>query len=209
MPTCKKRCLGRYALALIAVCGLAVASGDEEAVRLALDKTIDDAVSVLSDPELKTDEMKSARRQRVRDVLLGATDMRRVGMLTLGPHRTRFSAGQLDAFSDLFTRLVLVTCFRHMDKYRDEDINVLSIELLSKNKAHATGMICYAGKEIPTCISLFKNEQGVWKVYDVNVKGIGFVQNYRAQFHELLSKHGPGDFIAHLTERVNRNQAYL
>ena len=46
-----------------------------------------------------------------------------------------------------------------------------------------------------------KDRDGTWKVYDVNVKGISLVMNYRSSFAEQIQREGLDGLIAQLEQR--------
>ncbi len=177
-----------------------------QAVRDLMETTIDKVTGILDDPELEGDTHREKRRAKLRSTLLAVTDARRVSLLTLGRQRTKFSEAQIDEFSDAFSQLVFVTYIANLEKYTDEKIRILSVELLPKSKARASTSVVLSDKEVPADFSFFKDERGKWKVYDVKVEGVSMVSNYRAQFTELLLKLTPAELIAHLKRKVKENE---
>lgn len=62
------------------------------------------------------------------------------------------------------------------------------------------------GPKIPVSFSLFRNTEGEWMMYDVNVDGISLVTNYRSSFAAEIKRDGLDALLDRLTER---NQSLL
>lgn len=179
---------------------------DPQDVRKVMQATIDKVIAILRNPELKGDAKREERRAQERATLLAATDARRVSLLVLGRQRSKFSEAQLREFTDVFAQLVFMTYVSSLEKYTDQKVEIVSIEMQPDAKAYATTKIVWKDKETPADFSLFKDEHGEWKCYDVKVEGVSMVSNYRSQFTELLLKQTPDQLIAHLKEKVKENE---
>jgi len=179
---------------------------DTQVVRTLMEETIDKAIGILEDPELKGEAHRDKRRAKLRSTLLAKADARRISLLTLGRQRSKFTESQIDEFSDVFSQLVFQSYITNLERYTDEKVRILSVDILPKSKSYVKTMIVTSDKEIPADFSLFKNEDGKWKVYDVKVEGVSLVSNYRTQFTELLLKQTPDELIQHLKEKVKENE---
>ena len=49
----------------------------------------------------------------------------------------------------------------------------------------------------------FDENKNKWSVYDVWIKGISFVSNYRSQFGELLLKRSPQELLEMMREKIS------
>jgi len=192
--------------AMIAAPLLPVWADEQQDIRKLMETTIEKTISILSDPELKGDVKREERRSQIRTTLLGVTDARRVSMLVLGRQRNNFSETQLKEFTDTFAQLVFVTYIQNLEKYTDQKVQILSVEMQSDGKAYAATKVLSKDKEFPADFSLFKDEHGEWKCYDVKVEGVSMISNYRSQFNELLLNKTPDQLIAHLKEKVKENE---
>ena len=76
-------------------------------------------------------------------------------------------------------------------------------EVLSKKKAVVKTVIKRQNQELPVDYKL-RFKKGEWKVYDIDVEGIGLVLNYRRQFNTFLSKEGgtPQGLIKKLKRKI-------
>ena len=196
--------------ALGLLCAMGFAWGDEaKVVRAVIQGTIDETVGTLKDEALSGDEKKEERRDKIRSTLLAVTDARRVSLLTLGRHRSKFKEAEIKEFTDAFAQLVFVTYISQLEKYHDEEVRILSIEMLPKSKAYAAILVVSREKEIPAGFSMFKDQDGSWKIYDVKVEGVSMVSNYRSQFSEILLNRTPAKLIADIKEKVKENEANI
>jgi phospholipid transport system substrate-binding protein len=57
------------------------------------------------------------------------------------------------------------------------------------------------GPKVPVSFSLFRNKEGEWMMYDVNVDGISLVTNYRNSFASEIKRDGLDTLIDRLAER--------
>jgi len=57
------------------------------------------------------------------------------------------------------------------------------------------------GPKVPVSFNLFRNKEGAWMVYDVNVDGISLVSNYRSSFAMEVKRDGIDALIARLADR--------
>lgn len=179
---------------------------DQQEVRKMMETTVEKTISILTNPELKGDAKREERRTQIRNTLLGVTDARRVSMLVLGRQRSNFSEVQLKEFTDTFAQLVFVTYIQNLEKYTDQKVQILSVEMQPNGKAYAATKVLSKDKEFPADFSLFKDEHGEWKCYDVKVEGVSMISNYRSQFNDLLLNKTPDQLIVHLKEKVKENE---
>lgn len=197
----------RKAVLAAMVCLLGNAWADEQqAVRQMMEDTTGKVISILQDAALKGDAKREERRAKMRETLLAVTDARRVSLLTLGRQRNKFSDAQLQEFTEAFSQLVFVTYIANIEKYTDEKVQILSVEMQPESKAYVATKIASSTRETPADFSLFKDEKGAWKVYDVKVEGVSLVSNYRSQFSELLVNKTPEQLIADLKQKVKENE---
>ncbi len=193
-------------VALVALASVWSWADDQADVRKMMQSTIDKTIAILRNPELKGDAKREERRAQLQATLLAATDTKRVSQLVLGRQRSKFSEAQLKEFTEVFAQLVFVTYTAHLEKYTDQKVEILSVELQPDSKAYITTKIVSKDQDTPADFSLFKDDHGEWKCYDVKVEGVSMISNYRSQFGDLLMRETPDEVIAHLKEKVKENE---
>ena len=182
---------------------------DRHDVQSLMQSTIDKTLTILGNPALKSEDKRLERRAQVRAELLGVTDTRRVGQLVLGRQRSQFSEEQIRSFCDTFAQLVFFTYIANLEAYTDQKVRIASVEMQPESRAYVCLKIISDDKETPADFSLFKDEKGAWKCFDIKVEGVSLVSNYRSQFGELLLKETPEQVIADVRQKVKENEQEL
>lgn len=177
-------CLVLMVLAVLLGPVTATAGPATDAVR----KPIDDGISLLRDQTVETESQRREQADRIWDILRQAFDFRLISALALGNNWKRFSPEERESFADVFSQLLGSTYITKIQgEYQDEQVLFVGEELLSEKKAVVKTVIKRQSQEIPVDYKV-RFKDGEWKVYDINVEGIGLVLNYRRQFNTFLSK---------------------
>ena len=81
---------------------VAFAGSATEAVR----KPIDDGISLLRDPTVKTEDQRRAQADQMWEIIRQAFDFRLISALALGKSWKRFSPAERKEFADVFAQLL-------------------------------------------------------------------------------------------------------
>jgi len=172
-----------------------------EAVR----QPINDGIALLRDQTVETEDQRRKQADKIWEILSQAFDLKLISALALGSKNwKRFSPQERAEFTDVFTRLLGNTYITKIQgEYKDEEIVFIGEEVVSKKKAVVKTIIKRQDIEIPVNFKV-RYKKGDWKVYDINVEGIGLVLNYRRQFNTFLSKKEgtPESLIAELKGKL-------
>ena len=87
------------------------------------------------------------------------------------------------------------------EEFKSEKIAYLGEKRKSQTKSRVETKIIRETMEIPVNYSM-RLKDGIWKVYDVNIEGVGLVKNYRIQFDKILLKKPPAELIEQVREKV-------
>jgi phospholipid transport system substrate-binding protein len=133
------------------------------------------------------------------EVLLPNFDTRYSGYLVLGKHWRTASEEQRSRFIDSFYNFLLRSYANGILEFDQDNIKILPArgEVPEKRTVVKTEMRLDDGTEIPVNYSLRETDAG-WKVYDVRIEGVSYVQNYRNQFNAEISTNGLDAVIARL-----------
>lgn len=177
-------CLALMILAVLGSPVTVVAGPATEAVR----QPINDGISLLRDQSVGTNVQRREQADQMWAILRQAFDFRLISALALGKNWKRFSPEERKEFADVFSQLLGNTYISKIQgEYQDEEVLFIGEEVRSKKKAVVKTVIKRKNQEIPVDYKVrFKG--GEWKVYDINVEGIGLVLNYRRQFNTFLAK---------------------
>lgn len=193
-------CLVVMVLSVIGGPATAAAGPATEAVR----KPINDGISLLRDQTVETAAQRREQADQMWDIIRQAFDFRLISALALGKNWKRFSPAQRREFADVFSELLGNTYISKIQgEYKDEQVIFKGEEVLSNKKAVVKTVIKRQNQEIPVDYKV-RFKKGAWKVYDINVEGIGLVLNYRRQFNTFLSKKTgtPEKLIAKLKGKI-------
>ena len=111
---------------------------------------------------------------------------------------------QIDAFAEALTGNLLRRYGKAMLEFDpDVDVKVLSETPLREGKMIrvATQLERIDGPPVPVDY-MVRNVSGAWKVFDVLVEGVSYVQTYRAQFDEQLRS----QTLQQVTEKLRAGQ---
>nr|WP_321398156.1 ABC transporter substrate-binding protein [uncultured Desulfobacter sp.] len=158
----------------------------------ALKVKIDAILDVLKTPELKGDEKKEVRRQKIRDIVLESFDFGRMAQSSLGKYWRGITPEEKQAFTVRFQRLIENTYIAKLETYTNEQVVYLNEQRKTKqNREYAkiqTQIITADGTEIPIAYMMYRQGTEPWLVFDINIEGVSMVNNYRSQFAEFLGQ---------------------
>ncbi len=155
----------------------------------------------------------------VEKILLPHVDMDVMSRYVLGKYWRTATEEQRDRFRQEFKDLLVRFYVSALldDPARLDDLLANSENLIKylpvniddstrKTTVRAEVSMPNGGPKIPVSFSLFRNTDGEWMMYDVNVDGISLVTNYRSSFAAEIKRDGLDALIDRLTER---NQTML
>jgi phospholipid transport system substrate-binding protein len=134
-------------------------------------------------------------------VLLPHFDTRYAGRLVMGNHWKSASSDQRTEFVEAFYDFLLRSYAKGVLQFDQNRIEILPSggELKEKRAVVKTQMRLDDGTIVPVNYSLRRSSTG-WRVYDIRIEGISYVQNYRNQFNAEIRANGVDSVIARLRE---------
>lgn len=147
-------------------------------------------ITLLKNPNLKAATQKQEREAKLKAIITPVFDYDEVARRTLASHWNERSAAERKEFTSLLRAFLekiysdrialydgerLVFTREHIDQ---EFAEVESKIINRKNRENDANLVIYR----------LKRSNGKWKVYDAVVENISIVNNYRSQFHRVISK---------------------
>jgi phospholipid transport system substrate-binding protein len=199
------RALGAPILAACLALGLALAApaaaagpGPEETLK----KHIQEFVSYLQKPEFQKERLSQEQEDKLWAVIREAFDFQGVSRRAVGRGWGSFSAKQKQEFSRVFAQLLGHNYLQKIRKeYQNQKVQYTSAEQISDAKTVVHTEIAREGGNVPVDYSMWQTKKG-WQIYDVKVEGVSLVQNYRAQFRQMLLNHDPAYLIQQVRKKV-------
>jgi len=144
----------------------------------------------------------------VDELLLPLFDTRYAGRLVLGKHWKAATKEQRNQFVDVFYRFLLQSYANGILEFDQGSIKVLPPDEQQNEKRVIvkTETRMDDGSEVPINYSMRKTSKG-WRVYDVRIEGVSYVQNYRNQFNAEIAALGVDAVIERLNAEVEAAEA--
>jgi len=190
-------------LAMVAITWLAAASivVDPRSPEQVIEQTANELAN-----EVETNRAMLAADQQalyalVDQVLLPVFDTAYAGRLVLGRHGRAATPEQKRQFVASFYHFLLRSYAENVLKFRKDHVQVLPSPsdrpADERRVAVRTRMLLDDGSTISVDYSLRLNDVG-WRIFDVRINGISYVQTYRNQFDAEISARGLDAVIARL-----------
>jgi len=166
----------------------------------------DNMLKALKDNEAELDQDPQKIFSLVQEILIPHFDFERMARLALGRSWRDASAEQQERFVEEFRLLLVRTYATAMLEYTNEEIRFMPFrDDIEKGRVNVPMEVIQPnGPSIPMVLSLYKNKQDEWKVYDVKIEGISLVTNYRSSFNRDIRTNGMDALIESLSKRNDK-----
>jgi phospholipid transport system substrate-binding protein len=194
-------------LALTLVLSLAlvrVAAAQEDA-RAYIQATVDDALVVLKNKSLPTEE----KLHRLEDIAYARFDFETMARLVLARNWTKLTPDQQKQFIQEFKRHLSVTYGKNIESYRNEAIEITSDRPEARGDWTVKTKIVRGSEDFQVDYRLRKNASGQWKIIDVVIEHVSLIANFRAQLQDVISSKGPEEMLRLLHEKNVAGQSIL
>ena len=179
----------------IAVPVLAASPMDE------IKQTTNKILSIVTNPAFKSPSKSEEREKLVRQAVDERFDWEEMARRSLAIHWAKRTPEERKQFVHLFADLVERTYLKKVEDYSGEKV---LYEGEIKEDDYATvrvKIVTKRGEDIPVEYRL-KQERDGWFVYDVSIEGVSLVNNYRIQFHSIISQSSYENLVKRLREKV-------
>lgn len=166
----------------------------------------DNMLKALKDNEAELETNPQKIYTLVQDILFPHFDFDRMAKLALGRSWRDASAEQQAKFVEEFRLLLVRTYATAMLEYTNEEIRFLPFrDDVEKGRVSVPMEVVQPnGPSVPMALSLYKNKNDEWKVYDVKIEGISLVTNYRSSFNRDIRTSGMDALIENLAKRNDK-----
>ncbi len=108
-------------------------------------------------------------------------------------------------FAELFKQLLFNTYINRIENYTGSNERVFyDSEKLDGDYAIVKTHLLYQGDNNISIEYRLRRDGGQWRVYDLVVEGISFVDNYRGQFGSILAKESFDSLLIKLRQKVDQ-----
>ncbi|MGA1598087.1 MAG: MlaC/ttg2D family ABC transporter substrate-binding protein [bacterium] len=177
----------------------AVQAAETDSV-LALTKgKVNEVIEVLKQKQLPKEE----RARKIIEIIDDIFDFQLMASLSLGKkHWSPLSKEERKEFSELFVERIKQSYLDKLDLYTDQQVVVEEANQVKNNRIEVLTYLVGGGDRMEMIYKMYKTRDGGWKVYDVDISGVSFVQTYRSQFEGVLQNQS----FAELMDRMRSKE---
>jgi phospholipid transport system substrate-binding protein len=190
-----------FSLVLILGAGKAAqASGITEGLKA----TIDQVISVVSDPQYKND--RTTRRSKMKGLIFPKFNFLEMGKRSLGKKSWRKrTPEERKAFIDVFGKLLENSYANKLENFSDEKINYLD-EIVKGKYAMVKTEVVRKNDSVNIDYKLIEGPRE-WLIYDITVEGVSLIKNYRSQFGKVIHNDSFDTLMDKLNAKVKKLEA--
>jgi phospholipid transport system substrate-binding protein len=161
---------------------------------------IEQVVTILKDPNLKSEAKKKERLERLRQVIFPKFDFTEMAKRSLGANWQRRTPEEQREFARLFTELIENSYIDNLDSYNGEKVTVIGEKQDQGFAQVNTKIVAKNGEEYSVDYRLYQAGND-WKVYDVVIENISIVNNYRSQFTRVIARSSFEDLMRQMKDK--------
>jgi phospholipid transport system substrate-binding protein len=168
--------------------------------------TVDRALLVLKDPQLKPAAKTRERRDQLKQILFARFDFTEMAKRALAANWRRRTPKEQEEFVALFTELLERAYADIIESYSDEKIIYIG-ERLDGSYADVSSKILTSKGEEYSINYRVHLVNGEWRVYDVIAENISVVNNFRSQFNRVIANSSYEELLRRLREKAELGTA--
>jgi len=137
--------------------------------------------------------------------LKGFLDVDQLGQRALGDHYAKLSPAQRKEFLTLLRDLVEANYIKAMRSNSTYEVRYLEEKEQDGDRLVTTELVLTRNgrPEVMSVDYRLRKDGDKWRAFDLVTDGVGLVENYRAQFNQIIAKEG----ISGLLERMRKKKA--
>lgn len=163
-------------------------------------KTVDEVVSIVSNPGFKKSRNESKKHTALQSSISRIFDYGEMAKRSLGVNWKARTKAEQKEFVGLFSTLLENSYAGKIESYNNEKI-VYTGETMNGTHAEVKSRVVTAkGDEFTLDYRLLKKGNR-WMVYDVVIEGVSLVSNYRSQFNKVIVSQGYGELVKKLRSK--------
>ncbi len=172
-------------LMLSLLCTYPAMALEEQDISSFMQTNIDLATTILRDKKLQ----KSEKSEKLFVIFDSIFDYNLMAQLAIGGKQwsSLLPAKQME-FSKLFEMKLKNSYMEKLDLYTDEKIVIKNLEKIKDTRIHLTTHLMKNSEVYEIIYKFYKDKNGSWMIYDVDILGVSIIQTYRTQFADILAK---------------------
>ena len=102
-------------------------------------------------------------------------------------------------------KLIESSSIEKLKEYSKQKITY-DTQKIAGQEAAVLSTVHYQGEEIPVEYKML-TQKGKWRIYDMVIDGVSMVDNYRRQFHQVITKESYSALVKKLKDRIAKKQS--
>ena len=174
----------RIFLALLLTCNVSFAIPEAD-IPSFMQSNIDLATTILRDKKMP----KPQKTEKLFAIFDSIFDYTLMSQLSLGGKQwASLSSSKQTEFTKLFEMKLKTSYMEKLDLYTDEKIVIKNLEKIKDTRIHLTTHLMKNSEVYEIIYKFYKDKNGSWMIYDVDILGVSIIQTYRTQFADILTK---------------------
>jgi phospholipid transport system substrate-binding protein len=166
---------------------------DKSEVEKLLKNNLDAVFAVLQKKDLE----QQKKNKEIVDIVTPMFDFDLMARLSLGKkHWPGLSQDKKERFTELFIKRLKASYLNNFNLYTDEKI-IYEPSVQAEKKIHIPTYLVSKDKKISILYKFYKAELN-WKIYDLEIQGVGIIRSYRSQFSSILESGTIDDLLRKL-----------
>jgi phospholipid transport system substrate-binding protein len=150
------------------------------------------------------DEQWMEKKQEIVAIVESKFDCNELAQRVLTRHWQSRSTEEKNEFISLFTKVLETTYINKLRTFSNEEVRFTK-QIVDGDRAIVYSQIIRNNQEIPINYRV-KNNNGVWRIYDIIIEGVSLVQNYRTQFDQIMKKEDFAGLVRRMEEKIQENK---
>jgi phospholipid transport system substrate-binding protein len=179
-----KRVMGVLMVVMLSSAVASVADDATDEIKGFMKEKIGAVTSIIQDKSIA----KEVRNQEIDTLVRPLFDFGLMGRLSLGKKAwKKLTPQERKEYSRLFEERVMQSYMSKLDLYTDEVV-VIDDAKRVKSRIHLPTHLMRKNEKRDILYKFYKNKQGKWLIYDVDILGVSIIQTYRTQFAGILKE---------------------
>jgi phospholipid transport system substrate-binding protein len=158
---------------------------EERDISTFMQNNIDNATTILRDKKIQ----KNEKAEKIFVIFDSIFDYNLMAQLSLGGKQwAALTPTKQTEFTKLFEQKLKTSYMEKLDLYTDEKIVIKNLEKIKDARIHLTTHLMKNSEVYEIIYKFYKDKNGSWMIYDVDILGVSIIQTYRTQFADILAK---------------------
>lgn len=184
-------------LSLLSPACLVAAESPFSTVQTAITKVM----AIIDDASLQGETGKNEKVKRIEVIVDDVFDYEKLSRQSLGKNWNGITPAQQQEFTKLFSKFLGQVYITKITSFPGSKVEFVDEVSLSPTVSEVRTHVITKEAKVPISYRLTTSEAG-WRVYDVIVEGVSLLNNYRSQFHSILTNKPMEDLLAQLRAKV-------